>query len=197
MQLTFTSDTIPDIRPDDTSGFAWTEPTALAAGGDSILTGGEVDSLIFTATQTGPNANPAEVLHAGIEGVEVNSEFTSSFDTEMNGSGEGTIAVQDSAKLVIQSTTLDAPNAPEVNTGQTFRVAVEIANNGGAAVQNASYSIDIDDTSVPQAPTEKIAPMIAGGGGVYADTLYRCGRTDAGGGNCNDHIAQGRRCQRK
>jgi hypothetical protein len=74
---------------------------------------------------------------------------------------------------VVQLTEIASPNAPEVNIGQRFGVRVQVSNTGGANLENVSYSISADGTSVPQPPDTDVlvAPLIAAGAAVI-DTFY-------------------------
>lgn len=164
VDLTF-GGSVPRVRAaTDPTGYAWTDPTALQGGGIR-LSGGKIDSLLFTADTTGTLVGP-ETLHAFIEGVDVNSDSLHQFDTQAQGSGSGSIDVESRAQLVIESTTISAPQAPSVNTNQTFGVAVRIANQGGADAQSVSYTIATTGGSTPLFPDTMTVPLIAGGTSV-------------------------------
>jgi hypothetical protein len=180
VQLTFTPSTTPEVRPSNPAGYIWGEPTALAGGGDDVLAGGEIDSLIFVVDQTGTTDTPVEVLHGKIDGIEINSGDALTFDTQAQGSGSGNVEVQTRAALRFQSTVIDAPNTPEVNANQTFGVVVQLVNTGGADVQNAQYLIGVDDDSDPQLPAIHVAASIPGGGGTVVDTFLVDAGTNLG-----------------
>lgn len=159
----------PEIRTLPASGFQWLRPTRLAGGADSTLAGGELDSLIFTADATGSLPGPA-LLHAAVRGIEGNSGIQNEWDTELQGSGFGTIVVQDSARVDIESTVVTAPNSPNVNTGQVFGVRVGIANPGEADLADVTFTIAASGGSVPQPPDTVTINRLAGGA-TMADTL--------------------------
>ncbi|MDH3216330.1 MAG: hypothetical protein OEN01_08565 [Candidatus Krumholzibacteria bacterium] len=152
----------PQIRAVSAPGYTWVQPTALAAGGDSLLSGGETDSLIFTADSTSPQIG-TQTLHALVRGLDVNSGSFQEFDTENQGSGSGSIVVQDSARVVIESTILDAPNAPTVNTNQTFGFIVRIGNQGEADLRDVSYTVSTSGGSTLQPPATRVTASIPAG----------------------------------
>lgn len=158
VRLTFDG-TTPSMRAEATPGYVWIRPIRLFADGDSTLTGGEVDSLIFTVDVTGP-AVGVRTLHARVAGLDVNSDAPHAFDTQTQGSGSGTVVVQDSARVVIQSTVIAAPQAPTVNIGQAFNVIVRVGNQGGADLKDVSYRLVTSGGSVVGPPATMLASSI-------------------------------------
>ncbi|MEJ2722396.1 MAG: hypothetical protein P8181_14850, partial [bacterium] len=170
VNLIFDPDTLA-IRPNGrASGFEWAVPDTLEGGG-TLLAGGATDRLVFTATQTG--STPGDVtLHAAVAGRDMNSAVVTAYDTEFDGSGSGTIHVDTPGKVVVKSTTVVAPRAPYVNTGQEFDVEVEIANQGEADLRDVEFSISSDGGSAP--PPGGTSTLVAGslpGGGSVVDTF--------------------------
>jgi len=108
------------------AGYVFSKP-ALFASGDSILTGGETDTLVVMVTQTGSSLGN-QTVSLMLKGVELNS------DQLLNSnSGAATVTVQSPAVLEILSV---RPSQPTVSAGQTnaWNVTVAVRNNGGSRV---------------------------------------------------------------
>jgi hypothetical protein len=108
------------------AGYLFSKPAAFASG-DSILTGGETDTLTVTVTQTGSSLGNQTVALM-LKGVELNS------DQLLNSNiGGATVTVQSPAALEILSV---RPSQPSVSVGQTnaWNVTVAVRNNGGSRV---------------------------------------------------------------
>jgi hypothetical protein len=170
VQLAFDVAT-PDIRFDPDSGFDWTRPTQLQGGG-TILSGGATGTLVFPVSPTGSQPGTA-VIHTVVAGQDTNSLNVTTWDTEAQLSGSGSIVVEDRGQTVVTSTTTIAPNAPSVNIGQAFGVRVQISNSGGADLQNVAYEISSDGGSFPTPPNGDtiVVPLIASGASVI-DTFF-------------------------
>ena len=160
--LTFDA-TNPNIRFVPDSGFDWTRPTQLQGGG-TIVAGGATGTLVFSVSPTGTSPGTPEI-HAVVAGVDTNSLLVKTYDTEVSGSGFGSIVVQERGRAVVQSTAIASPNPLEVNVGQEFGVRVQISNTGEANLKNVSYSISSTGGSTPQTAT-LTAPLIAAGAAV-------------------------------
>jgi len=171
--LTFDA-TNPNIRFVPDSGFDWTRPTQLQGGG-TIVTGGATGTLVFSVSPTGTSPGTPEI-HAVVAGVDTNSLFAKSYDTEVSGSGFGSIVVQERGRAVVQSTAIASPNPLEVNVGQEFGVRVQISNTGEANLKNVSYSISSTGGSTPQTVT-LTAPLIAAGAAVIDTFLVTADNT--------------------
>ena len=118
-----------------TAGWGVTPPTALLSGG-STLAGGSVDSLVFTVEVTGPAGTPA--VGVEIPYIEVNTQQA---DTLLSG-GYQPVVVETPPSLHILTTNLLAPNAPNVNVGQGYSVAVNVENSGGAAARDVQLEVE-------------------------------------------------------
>ncbi|MDZ7359597.1 MAG: hypothetical protein ONB46_02565 [candidate division KSB1 bacterium] len=117
------------------AGYLFSKP-ALFASGDSILTGGETDTLTVTVTQTGSSLGNQTVALT-LKGVELNSARLLNSNT-----GAATVTVQSPAALEILSV---QPSQPTVSVGQTkaWNVTVAVRNNGGSRV-----ALKTDSTSL-------------------------------------------------
>ncbi|MEJ2722219.1 MAG: hypothetical protein P8181_13955 [bacterium] len=150
VEVTFDRPTTPTIRmPGSTTVWDPALPSGFPGGRDNVLSQGEIDSLIFTATTTGDESGTF-VIHSGVSGSELNSNDDRSFDTETNGSGSGQIVVQNPGQVVIRSTTIAAPNEPNVNIDQIFGVRVEVANEGEADLEDIALEISSTGGSGPR-----------------------------------------------
>jgi len=108
------------------AGYLFSKP-ALFASRDSILTGGETDTLTVTVAQTGSSLGN-QTVSLTLKGVELNS------DQLLNSNaGAATVTVQSPAALEILSV---RPSQPTVSVGQTnaWNVTVAVRNNGGSRV---------------------------------------------------------------
>ncbi len=161
----------PDIQFVPDSGFDWTRPSQLQGGG-TILAGGATGTLVFPVSPTG-SATGTPAIHTIVAGVDTNSLNLTTWNTQAQRSGSGSIVVEGRGRAVVTSTTIVSPNQPSVNTGQDFGVRVLISNTGGADLQNVSYRITSDGGSGPTPPNGDtlVAPLIASGAAVV-DTFF-------------------------
>ncbi len=140
-----------------TAGWNVTPPTALLSGGGARLAGGSVDSLVFTVNVTGPAGTP--VVAAEIPYIEVNTQQA---DTLLSG-GLQPVVVEEPPSLHILTTNLLAPNAPNVNTGQGYSVAVNVENSGGAAARDVQLEVESSNGWSTITPVPAI-PLVGGAG---------------------------------
>jgi hypothetical protein len=169
VSLTFDA-TTPDIRFVLDSGFEWTRPSGLQGGG-TLLSGGATGTLVFPVTRTG-NQPGTPAIHAVVAGVDTNSTVTTTFDTEIEGSGAGAIHVEDLGNAVITSATLLVLKAPNVNRLQTFKVRVAAANQGEADLEDVWFKIMSSGGSAPPPPeADTLMAASIPGGGAFVDTF--------------------------
>jgi hypothetical protein len=174
VRLTFTTAAPfrPDIRFLPDSGFEWTRPSTLQGGG-TLLSGGATGTLVFPVTQTGNQPGTPDI-HAVVAGVDTNSTVTTTFDTQTEGSGSGTIHVEDLGNAVLTSATIVSPRAPlpDVNRLQTFGVRFAAANQGEADLEDVWFKITSSGGSAPPPPRpDTLMAASLPGGGAFVDTF--------------------------
>ncbi|HEX5132820.1 MAG TPA: Ig-like domain-containing protein [Candidatus Krumholzibacteria bacterium] len=141
-----------------TAGWTVDPPTLIVAGGN-VLAGGTVDSLLFNVTGTGSIAGDTRI-DASIPWTEINTAQTGTATT--TSAGFGSVLVQTPPSVRITTTTIQAPNAPEVNLNQAFSVAVQVQNTGQADARDVQLSLDTDGLSDVPASFPVIA-LVPGG----------------------------------
>jgi hypothetical protein len=115
------------------------KPVTLLSGGKKL--GGRASgTLRYTITQTGVSRGN-NIIRGQIAATELNSGEARTDNTEDRGST--LVVVQTPAKLRISKTELaGAPNAPHVNTGQSFSVQVTVDNRGEEAADSVQIGLE-------------------------------------------------------
>lgn len=138
--------------------------------GDSTLAAGESRDLRFTVTQTPDIPTGFDLpLEGHIEMTENNSLEIKTFDTELAGSGSGSIRVQAPAALRILAVDNAAFNTPFVNTDQDFPVEFSIENTGEAQADSIYVSLGSGSSTVNNTPL--VVDGLLGGATSY-DTFF-------------------------
>lgn len=116
-----TDSTFVRIAPE--SGFKVAQPVGFQKSGNWILTGGSVDTLIFTVTQSG---NMVGMFNTSVQirGIELNTNQSVLASSTENIK----ITVENPATIRIFSVVSQAPNVGKVNVGQLFKIQVNIQN---------------------------------------------------------------------
>jgi hypothetical protein len=167
VSLTFDA-VYPAIRTDPDTAIVWVRPSTLFGGGTN-LAGGMEDSLVFTADSTGL-ASGNYRLDAAVSGIENNSGDSIDYDTGVSGSGFGSVMIQEPPTVVINAITAISPNAPNVNTGQQFKLAAQIKNTGQAAASDIKYELISSSGSIILPPQQRTLALL-GGGNSAIDTF--------------------------
>jgi hypothetical protein len=108
-------------------------PTGLQMAGDSVLAGGETDTLVFTVNATGTTTGTI-IVSGEVAGTDLNSSDPV-FDNTVDG-GDGSFELQADAALQIVSITPSQPTATINQIGQ-YQIKMAVLNNGGSAVDLA------------------------------------------------------------
>jgi hypothetical protein len=147
--------------------FVVTQPAELSSGGFD-LADSEISNLIFTINKTTATSGFV-AINATIKGIEINSGRQVSDDTQ---DGKSIfVVIEDPPLIKILSTTTDAPNEPDINTGQPFQVNVEIANTGQDAVKTVLVDLSTEDGQ----SSIQISPLIIGriAGGISGTASFQ------------------------
>ncbi len=118
--------------------FVIIQPPGLDSGGFDLI-GGQSSSLVFTIDKTSSDTTGLFTVKAKVSGTEVNS------GREINDESDPrSFIIEEPPEILISSTTVIAPNTPDINTGQVFQVKVTIVNDGGDAVKSVFVGLERD-----------------------------------------------------
>ncbi len=140
-------------------------------GGDWILSGGEIDSLIYGIEKTGDGEIGSCDIHAVVRGVENNTGR--SVEGNTTSGGWVTVLIENPASIRIVQVENLAMNAPYVNTGQDFTIRVTVENSGGDGIHNLQVFMTSDGLSI--FPPSIVLQSLAGG---ETEDLELSGRAD-------------------
>ncbi|MCJ7813654.1 hypothetical protein MUP95_10110, partial [bacterium] len=132
---------------------------ATLSGGGWILSGGEIDSLIYVIEKTGDGKTGLCDIHAVVRGTEINTNRSVEDDTQIG--GWATVLIEDPASIRIVHVKNLAMNTPYVNTGQNFSIRVTIENTGEDGVHNMQVFLNSDGVSIFPPSTD--FPSLKGG----------------------------------
>jgi hypothetical protein len=116
-----------DTGNDVSSEYTITPPESLVAAGDTVLTGGTEDELIFTVYSTGTTTGTI-VVSGTVVGTDLNSEEP----VEVSSTG-GSFILQSAAVLQIESIEPTQQTAT-VNQDGVYAIKMAVRNTGGSAV---------------------------------------------------------------
>ncbi|MBN2030455.1 hypothetical protein JW824_09440 [bacterium] len=146
-------------------------PATFHGGGDWILSGGEIDSLVYGIEKTGDGEIGSCNIHAVVRGVENNTGRVVEGNTVSG--GWVTVLIENPASIRIVQVENLAMNAPYVNTGQNFTIRVMVENSGGDGIYNLQVFMTSDGLSI--FPPSIILQSLEGG---ETEALELSGRAD-------------------
>jgi hypothetical protein len=146
------------------------KPTEFDEGGTS-LSAGECKHLTFTVTST-PDIPDGEdlILHSRVGFTENNSGEFLEYDTQSEGSGDGTVRVEAPADISLTRVLNKSHRAPYVNTDQGFPVLFEVSNAGEATAEAIVVTLGTSGGSSIKEALITIPEITGGSAGI--DTFH-------------------------
>ncbi len=122
-------------------------PDQFTEGG-IILPGGETRNIVFSVTPS-PSVQGGDFLYldSRLGMVENNRQKYLYYDSGEGGTGKDTLRIQAPADLNIVSLINSSIRTPYVNTGQTFPLTLQVANNGEAPADSVTVSLTTEGSS--------------------------------------------------